>query len=59
MLRSESQRRAISRGLEEAKRFELYARERRYMEALWHLVSKPLKFPDRRRRQDREIPRAA
>lgn len=30
-----------------------------YLEALWELVSKPIKFPNRRRREDREIPKAA
>lgn len=40
-------------------RFEMYAIERRRMEEIWELVSKPLKFPDRRRREDRELPKAA
>ena len=38
---------------------ERIALQRQHIEAVWNLVSKPLKFPSRRRRQDREIPRAA
>jgi hypothetical protein len=30
-----------------------------HMEFIWDLVSKPLKFPGRRRRSDREVPKAA
>jgi hypothetical protein len=33
-----------------------YLIERSRIEALWELVSKPIKFPNRRRREDREIP---
>jgi hypothetical protein len=33
--------------------------ERHHIQAVWELVSKPLKFPARRRRSDREIPKAA
>lgn len=36
---------------------EMYYRKR--MELVWELVSKPLKFPSRRRRSDREVPKAA
>jgi hypothetical protein len=36
---------------------EVYLRQR--MEIVWDLVSKPLKFPARRRRGDREVPKAA
>lgn len=39
--------------------FSRYTEIRRGMDILWDLVSKPLKFPARRRRQDREIPKAA
>lgn len=42
----------------EALKFALYADQRRRMEALWELV-KPIKFPNRRRREDREVPKAA
>jgi hypothetical protein len=31
----------------------------RHLESIWDLVSKPLKFPSRRRRSDREVPKAA
>lgn len=48
------------------KRFEMaltlperIAIQRHHIETVWELVSKPLKFPARRRRQDREIPKAA
>lgn len=45
----------------EGRRFNIYAALRRNMEELWALASKPVKFPapDRRRREDREIPKAA
>lgn len=36
---------------------EVYYRER--IQLVWDLVSKPLKFPSRRRRGDREVPKAA
>jgi hypothetical protein len=41
--------------------FEYYRAQRSYLQWLGELVSKPLKFPapDRRRRSDREIPKAA
>ena len=58
-LRSQSHCDAIRDGLHERLKFELYADTRRRMELLFELVSKPMKFPARRRRQDREIPKAA
>jgi hypothetical protein len=36
--------------------YERYIGERQYIELIWEKVSKPLKFPDRRRREDRQIP---
>ena len=36
---------------------QVYYRTR--MDVIWDLVSKPLKFPARRRRSDREVPKAA
>lgn len=33
--------------------------ERARMQSLWDLVKQPLKFPARRRRSDREVPKAA
>lgn len=38
-----------------------YSVARRHMEELWELVKTPVKFPSpqRRRREDREIPKAA
>jgi hypothetical protein len=33
--------------------------ERHRIEIIWDLVSKPLQFPQRLRREDREIPKAA
>lgn len=50
---------SIIRARHEQVKFELYADARRHIESVWELVSKPLKFPSRRRRQDREIPKAA
>lgn len=52
---------AIRAAKRENARFDLYVATRRRMEELWALVSKPLKFPApaRRRRSDREIPKAA
>jgi len=41
-----------------ALRAELYLHYREQMCRVWEAV-KPLKFPPRRRRQDREIPKAA
>jgi hypothetical protein len=38
---------------------ERYLTQRAHIAALFDVVSKPLKFPPRRRRQDREIPKAA
>ncbi len=58
-LRSQFHRDAIRDGHHERLKFELYANARRRMELLFELVSKPLKFPARRRRQDREVPKAA
>jgi hypothetical protein len=54
-------REAIHRSHVDRRRFELYAEIRRRIEELWDLVSKPIKFPApaRRRRSDRELPRAA
>jgi len=49
----------LIRARHERSKFELYIAQRRHTEALWELVSKPLKFPARRRRSDREIPKAA
>lgn len=43
----------------ERQRFELYARERRHIQMLWDLCAQPIKFPARRRRSDREVPKAA
>jgi hypothetical protein len=42
-------------------RYEAYVGQLRHIETLWELVSKPIKFPSpaRRRREDREIPKAA
>lgn len=40
-------------------RINMYLIHRAHIEALWELVSKPIKFPNRRRREDREIPKAA
>jgi hypothetical protein len=41
-------------------RFNQYAAHRRRMEVLWAILSgQPLKFPARRRREDREVPKAA
>jgi len=40
----------------ESARFDLYSSLRRNMEEIWELVSKPVKFPARRRRGDREVP---
>jgi hypothetical protein len=52
---------ALLRGLKdgtlERPQAEVYLRQR--MEIVWDLVSKPLKFPARRRRGDREVPKAA
>jgi hypothetical protein len=41
--------------------FESYNYLRRRMDLIWEVVSKPVKFPapPRRRREDREIPKAA
>ena len=53
---------AIAAAKFEAREFESYASVRRAMENLWNLAcGKPIKFPapDRRRREDREIPKAA
>jgi hypothetical protein len=36
-----------------------YLELRRHMEMLWDIVSKPVKIPARRRRADRELPKAA
>jgi hypothetical protein len=40
-------------------RFDLYRLHRRHMDQLWALLAQPLKFPARRRRKDREYPKAA
>lgn len=48
--------------IRDGKRFNRYATPRRRMEILWAILSgKPLKFPSpsRRRRDDREWPKAA
>jgi hypothetical protein len=50
------------RDIRDGRRFNQYASHRRRMEVLWAILSgKPLKFPSpaRRRREDREIPKAA
>jgi|HubBroStandDraft_6_1064221.scaffolds.fasta_scaffold00550_12 hypothetical protein len=33
-----------------------FLEQRRHIEAIWELVSKPIKLPNRRRREDRELP---
>lgn len=50
-----------STDVRDGKRFNKYAAARRRMEEIWNLVSQPVKFPapSRRRREDREIPKAA
>jgi len=42
-------------------RYALYSELRRRMDVIWDLVKQPVKFPApaRRRRSDREIPKAA
>jgi hypothetical protein len=48
--------------IRDGKRFNRYAGPRRQMEQLWALIcGQPVKFPapPRRRREDREIPKAA
>lgn len=51
---SEGLKLAISAG-----RVNDFVRQLEHLNALWELVSKPIKFPDRRRREDRQIPKAA
>ena len=56
------QKRRHHEAILEGKRFNLYAAPRRRMEDLWtRIMAKPIKFPSprRRRRGDREIPKAA
>lgn len=49
-----------SEDIRDGQRFNRYASARRRMEELWALIcGKPLKFPARRRRKDREWPKAA
>lgn len=43
----------------ESWKFAIYADQRRHIEMLWNLVSQPVKFPNRRRREDRELPKKA
>lgn len=46
--------------IRDGKRFNQYAAHRRRMEVLWAILSgQPLQFPSRRRRKDREVPKAA
>ncbi len=46
------------KAIAEGMRFNIYAAPRRRMEELWELV-KPVKLPNRRRREDRELPKKA
>lgn len=39
--------------------YERYVDIRAYIEQVWERVKSPIKFPARRRRSDREIPKAA
>lgn len=54
---SAEQARQHGRDIQEGVRFNRYAAPRRRMEELWALIcGQPIKFPARRRRQDREFP---
>jgi hypothetical protein len=57
--KSLSQQRSFE--VRDGQRFNRYASLRRRMEYIWDLVKHPVKFPapPRRRREDREIPKAA
>ncbi len=64
MKRVWTKQRSDARGedIRDGRRFNQYASHRRRMEILWAILSgKPIKFPSpsRRRREDREIPKAA
>lgn len=49
-----------SEDIRDGQRFNRYASARRRMEELWALIcGKPLKFPARKRRADRQLPKAA
>ena len=55
-------RRTVKKPLErfdEVLREELRMYYRNRIELIWELVSKPVKFPARRRRSDRQVPKAA
>jgi hypothetical protein len=57
---TEKMQQARSADVRDGKRFNRYAAPRRRMEELWALIcGKPLKFPERKRRKDREWPKAA
>lgn len=58
MTQAQQHVKAVRDSISEGRRFSLYAYHRRHMEAVWELV-KPVKFPNRRRREDRELPKKA